>query len=90
VLSPFGTASRNPGRTPPLNQTDMALNKKFSTPVESLKIEFRTEFYNLFNHTNYYLPSTIGGTQGSNASSGGQISSTFTPRVLQFGLKILY
>jgi hypothetical protein len=90
VLSPFGNASRNPARTPAFNETDFALNKKFSTPVEGLKAEFRTEFYNLFNHTNYYLPSTIGGTQGSVASSGGQISSTFTPRVIQFGLKILY
>jgi hypothetical protein len=90
VLSPFGNASRNPGRTPAFYQTDIALNKKFATPVDRLHVEFRTEFYNLFNHTNLYLPSTIGGTQGAVASSGGQITSTFTPRVIQFGLKILY
>jgi hypothetical protein len=90
VLSPFGDATRNPGRTPPFNEMDMALNKRFATPVERLKVEFRTEFYNLFNHTNYYLPSTISGTQGAAPTSGGQITSTFTPRVIQFGLKILY
>ncbi|SEF92078.1 TonB-dependent Receptor Plug Domain [Bryocella elongata] len=109
VLSPFGTASRNPGRTPALYQSDFAVNKKFVTPVPGLKVEFRTEFYNLFNHTNLYLPSTIGGTQGTTSAavgtggsvpvgaitggvptSGGQITSTFTPRVIQFGLKILY
>jgi hypothetical protein len=90
VLSPFGDATRNPGRTPPFNEMDMALNKRFATPVERMKVEFRTEFYNLFNHTNYYLPSTISGTQGAAPSSGGQITSTFTPRVIQFGLKILY
>ena len=56
VLSPFGNASRNPGRTPAFYQTDLALNKKFTTPIESLKVEFRTEFYNIFNHTNLYLP----------------------------------
>ncbi len=89
-LSPFGNAARNPLRNTPFYQTDLALNKKFSTPVESLKVEFRTEFYNILNHTNLYLPSTIGGTNGSTASTGGIISSTFEPRIIQFGLKVLY
>jgi hypothetical protein len=90
ILSPFGNASRNPGRTPAFYQTDLALNKKFSTPVESLKVEFRTEFYNIFNHTNLYLPGTISGTQGANPNGGGQITSTFEPRIVQFGLKLIY
>ena len=109
VLSPFGNASRNPGRTPAFYQTDLTINKRFSTPIESLKVEFRAESYNLFNHTNLFLPGTIGGTQGTTSqtlgtgavtpvsaitggipTSGGQITSTFSPRILQFGLKILY
>jgi hypothetical protein len=109
ALSPFGNASRNPGRTPAFYETDLDLNKRFSTPIESMKIEFRAEAYNVFNHTNLYLPSTISGTQGTTTStlgtgatpglgaitggvpsSGGQISSTWEPRILQFGLKILY
>jgi hypothetical protein len=109
VLSPFGNASRNPGRTPAFYQTDLSLNKKFSTPLESLKVEFRTEFYNLFNHTNLYLPGTISGSQGTTTATvgaggttplgsivggipngGGQITSTFEPRIIQFGLKIIY
>ena len=87
---PFGNMSRNPGRTPALYQTDLDFNKSFSTPKEGMKIEFRSEFYNIFNHTNLYLPSTISGTQGANASTGGLISSTFTPRVIQFALKVSY
>jgi hypothetical protein len=87
---PFGNMSRNPGRTPPLYQTDLDFNKSFNTPKEGMKIEFRSEFYNIFNHTNLYLPSTIGGTQGANASTGGLISSTFTPRVIQFALKVAF
>jgi len=96
VQPPFGNMSRNPGRTPALYQTDIDFNKRFSTPIESLKIEFRSELYNIFNHTNLYLPSTISGTQPANAttvnnaSGGGQITSTFTPRVIQFALKIIY
>jgi len=111
VLSPFGNASRNPGRTPAFYQSDLSLNKKFSTPIEALKVEFRAEFYNIFNHTNLYLPGTISGTQGTTTAavgtggtvpvssitsstgiptSGGQITSTFEPRIVQFGLKITY
>lgn len=109
VLSPFGNAPRNPGRTPPFNETDLALNKKFDLPIESMKLEFRTEFYNLFNHTNFYLPGGISGTQGTTSaavgtggsvpngaitggvpSSGGQITSTYEPRIIQFGLKLTY
>ncbi len=89
-LSPFGNASRNPLRNTAFYQTDLALNKKFSTPVESLKVEFRTEFYNILNHTNLYLPGNVTGTVGSVATGGGQITSTFEPRIVQFGLKVLY
>ena len=108
-LSPFGSASRNPGRNPPFNETDLALNKTFTLPIESMKIEFRSEFYNLFNHTNLYLPGTISGSQGTTSQTlttgatiplaeisggvptgGGQITSTFEPRIVQFGLKVIY
>jgi hypothetical protein len=108
LLSPFGNGPRNPGRTPPFNETDLDINKKFSTPVDRLKIEFRTEIYNLLNHTNPYLPGTITGSQGTttatasvggsvpvstitgNPTGGGQITSTFEPRIFQFALKAIF
>jgi hypothetical protein len=108
ILSPFGNAPRNPGRTPAFYESDLALNKKFNLPGDRLKMEFRTEIYNVFNHTNLYLPGTISGSQGTttatagvggsvptstitgNPTGGGQITSTFEPRILQFGLKIIY
>jgi hypothetical protein len=109
LLSPFGNASRNPGRTPAFYESDLALNKTFITPIPGLKVEFRTELYNVFNHTNLYLPGTITGTLGTTTqtfavgavapesaitggipSGGGQATSTFEPRIIQFGLKILY
>jgi hypothetical protein len=91
LLSPFGDASRNPGRTPAFNETDLDLNKRFNTPIEGLKVEFRSELYNIFNHTNLYLPSSgLGGTLGGAPTSGGVISSTFEPRIVQFALKLIY
>jgi hypothetical protein len=109
VLSPFGSASRNPGRSPAFYETDFDVNKRFSTPIDKLKVEFRAELYNLFNHTNFYLPNSISGTQGTTSGTlstgatptldqisggvptgGGQISSTLEPRIVQFGLKLIY
>jgi len=108
-LNPFGSASRNPGRSPAFYETDLDVNKRFSTPIDKLKVEFRAEFYNLFNHTNFYLPNSISGTQGTTSATlstgatptldqisggtptgGGQISSTLEPRIVQFGLKLIY
>jgi hypothetical protein len=90
LQEPFGNLSRNPGRTPALYQTDLDVNKRFATPIEGLQVEFRSELYNIFNHTNLYLPSSPTGTQGLNPTSGGIITSTFTPRVVQFAFKIIY
>jgi hypothetical protein len=95
ISSPFGNAPRNIGRTPKFFETDLDLNKRFNTPMESLKLEFRAEAYNVFNHTNLYLPggtsgSTLGGTLGGAVTSGGTITGALEPRILQFGLKILY
>ncbi len=101
LQSPFGNASRNPLRNTAFYQTDLSLNKRFTTPIESLKVEFRAEFYNLLNHTNLYIPSDpavltgslatpTAGATSTPATGGGQITSTFEPRVIQFGLKLLY
>ncbi len=90
LQEPFGNLGRNAGRTPELNELDLDVNKRFSTPVESLKIEFRSELYNILNHTNLYLPSSPTGTQGLSPTGGGIISSTYTPRVVQFALKLIY
>lgn len=78
VLSPFGSASRNPGRSPGFNETDLDLNKKFNTPLENLKVEFRAEAYNVFNHTNFYLPGNISGSQGT-VAAGTVLSTGATP-----------
>jgi hypothetical protein len=96
LLTPFGDAPRNPSRTPNYYETDLDLNKRFDTPDDRLKIEFRAELYNIFNHTNLYLPASgLSGTLSTatslnNPTGGGAISGTFEPRIVQFGLKILY
>jgi hypothetical protein len=96
LLSSFGNTPRNPGRTPNFYETDLNLNKRFDTPGDRLKVEFRAELYNVFNHTNLFLPSSgLSGTLSTTSSinsptGGGAISGTFEPRIVQFGLKVVY
>jgi hypothetical protein len=91
LLSPFGDLGRNPARTPAYYDTDVAFNKTFDLPVETMKLQFRSELYNVFNKTNYNTPgTTLSGTLGATPTSGGAITSTFQPRIIQFGLKLTY
>ncbi|QHS52610.1 TonB-dependent receptor [Edaphobacter sp. 12200R-103] len=89
ATSPFGNMARDPGRSPTFNSLNIAFNKRFDTPLESLKVEFRGEMYNAFNHTNFTQP---GGSiaVSSTGLTGGTITNTFDPRIVQFGLKALF
>jgi hypothetical protein len=99
ISSPFGNLPKNYGRTMPFYETDLDFNKKFNTPIERVKVEFRSELYNIFNHTNLYLPGgsgggTVSGTDNNTSAptsiGGGTMTGTFEPRIVQFGLKVIY
>ena len=87
----FGTLGRNTFRGPAYYDYDFALIK--STPishrksgVERADLQFRSEFFNLFNIVNMGLPAnTIKG------SGFGEISKTAgTSRQIQFSVKMIY
>ncbi|MFP5207325.1 MAG: TonB-dependent receptor domain-containing protein [Acidobacteriota bacterium] len=87
----FGTLGRNTFRGPAYYNFDYALIK--TTPIgqrrsgiESADLQFRAEFFNLFNVVNMGLPAnTIKG------SGFGVISQTAgTSRQIQFSLKLIY
>lgn len=89
--NPFGNLARNAGRTPAINFLNIALNKRFTTPVERLNVEFRGELYNLLNHTNFATPGTgLAAGAGGGSPAGGALSSTLDPRIVQFGVKLLW
>jgi hypothetical protein len=48
----IGTLGRNSIHGFPLVQTDFAISRQFNL-VEALKLQFRVEFFNLFNHPNF-------------------------------------
>jgi hypothetical protein len=78
----FGLLGRNIIRGPKQVETDLSIMKLFPV-TESQHLEFRTEFFNLFNNVNWANPVNI-----ASSANFGQIASTTTgPRVIQFALK---
>jgi hypothetical protein len=72
-------------RLPGLNNWDTAIMKNF--PVkERIKVQFRAEFFNAFNHA------VLGGldTNITGANFGQLLSQRNAPRQIQFGLKVQY
>ncbi|MEP7366894.1 MAG: carboxypeptidase regulatory-like domain-containing protein, partial [Acidobacteriota bacterium] len=68
--NPFGNGGRNTVVGPSFYQTDLGLHKDFPLPKEEWKIEFRAEFFNLTNKTNFNTP------EGNRSSSSfGTITS---------------
>jgi hypothetical protein len=51
----FGDVPRNALRGPNFRQFDLILNKRIHFS-ETRSLEFRTEIFNLFNHTNFDIP----------------------------------
>jgi hypothetical protein len=80
----FGQSGRNFLTGPSLVDVDFSLFKEF--PIRELgKIEFRSEFFNVFNHPNFYNPDNTVGD-----GTFGQLQSARDPRIAQFALKYLF
>jgi len=84
----FGSVGRNTLRAGNFFNTDFAAlrNFRFSSLGEAGAIEFRAEFFNLFNHPSFTLP--VGSL--SNAAFGRYVSNSTAPRVLQFVAKVKF
>ncbi len=87
VTSPFGNLGRNVAFGFPLYQTDLVLSKSFAMRFinEGAKLQFRSEFYNLFNKTNFAQPEI-----NLASANFGRVASTFDPRFVQFALKLQF
>jgi len=80
----FGNAGRNILDGPSYKNVNFSLVKN-TTIREELAIQFRAEFFNLFNHPNFGLPDNFVGSP-----SFGRLYSADSPRRIQFGLKLLF
>jgi len=97
VNGPFqSTLPRNTFRQPGLFYQNTALLKNFPLPREATKLQFRAEFYNVFNHSNLYVngPSTDVSTNGFTKPSGnfvpGVTASFRDNRQIVLALKLIF
>jgi hypothetical protein len=80
----YGTEGRNVVQGPGLAQWDFSAFKYIHF-TESVSLQFRAEFFNLFNHTNFELPNG-----DISSPTFGQIQQALSPRLIQFALKFLF
>jgi hypothetical protein len=69
---------------PGVANVDMTLKKAFSF-TESVRLEYRAEFFNAFNRTNFGVPGNTLGTPNF-----GVIASAGPARVSQMSLKLVF
>jgi TonB dependent receptor len=87
----IGNAGRSIGTAPGYVTTDFSVIKD-TRVTETLRAQFRAEFFNIFNHTNLGLPTSGAFTStGAVAANAGAITTIIgTSRQIQFGLKLLF
>jgi hypothetical protein len=84
TLGTFGTSSRRFFHGPGIINTDLGVSKRIPI-TESMAVEFRGEFFNIFNHTQFSNPN--GNISSSNF---GVVTSARDPRIGQVSAKFYF
>ncbi len=87
----LGNANRTPLSGPDFVNTDFSIIKHF-VPREGMRVDFRTEFFNLFNHAQFGAPGGSGeGADFNSPATFNVVNYTVNnPRLIQFGLKLAF
>jgi outer membrane receptor protein involved in Fe transport len=80
----FGTAGRNIVLGPAYRNWDVSAVKNVRV-AESKQVQFRAEFFNVLNHTNFRLPDS-----DVRSPTYNHILAAQAPRLMQFALKFVY
>jgi len=80
----LGNLGRNTLRGPGVNNLDLALFKNFSV-TRGVRLQFRLESFNVFNHTQFNAVST-----NLTAANFGVVTGARPARINQLGLKVLF
>lgn len=84
-IGTFGTTGINTLRGPGSSNVDLAASKKFFMAYsDKHSLEFRSEFFNLFNHPSFSNPNA---TLAASGTFGRITSTASTPRVIEFALR---
>jgi hypothetical protein len=92
-LGTFGNVGRGAIYGPSLHTWDMGLFKNFRISTD-VNVQFRAEFFNIFNQVNFDYPRNSGDNAAVSGANFGVITRTDPsfgdPRILQFGLKFVF
>jgi hypothetical protein len=95
----FGNLGKGALNGPDMITYDGGLFKEVPMLRERLRLQFRAEYFNLFNRANFFNP---GGTSSNNQANSagssavvsnpgfGSIKAAFDPRIGQLGLKLIF
>jgi hypothetical protein len=90
AVGTWGNLGRGVFNGPALTELDMSLFKNIAL-AERTRLQFRAEFFNLLNHTNFGNPNATAFSGTSPSASAGLITATATTsRQIQFGLKLMF
>jgi hypothetical protein len=93
----FGNLGRNSIYGPGYKNVDFSISKKTQI-AEQFGVQFRAEFFNIFNHPNFAQPNhnIVPGTSGGELTQTPDVAQTNPglggggPRVIQLGLKLVF
>ena len=99
-IGTFGNSGRLSLRGPGFNNTDIAITKDTKIK-ENIGLQFRAEFFNLFNHVNWGVPimgngsanlysAIVNGVPQRNGNAGKILYDVGTPRQIQLALKLTF
>jgi hypothetical protein len=74
---------------PGFNRLDLSLLKDFRFS-ERFRLQFRSEFFNIFNHPNFAAPVSLDFTSSNFGQIGATRDAPYDPRQIQFALKLYY
>jgi len=88
----YGNVSRDALTGPGLSELDFSALKK-TRLNERLNLQFRTEFFNILNHTNFLTPNPVvftSATSSFSPTAGVVTATSTTSRQIQFGAKLIF
>ena len=96
TVGTFGNAGKGSLRWPGYYNWDMGFSKEFKL-TERYGVQFRTEFFNIFNRVNFRdtnngsgFNNTVENVVNLNSRTFGTLRSALDPRIGQMALKILF
>jgi hypothetical protein len=82
----FGNSGSTVISGPGVNNWDLGIQKSFPLRGDAVRLQFRAEMFNAWNHAQFQQPN---GDAGAGANFG-RISATRPPRLIQLAVKVLW